>query len=253
MCCRTLSAAQRECDMQNWAVIVAIQDYPSIFTGLAKKLADANAAAMQFRDWVIAVKSVPPANIIACAGEGCGWRTTGTSRKDIVDAFTQFVTTARVNGNVDELYVFFSGHGIAFSVDPYEPPIDVLIGSDFTEPATSGAACLRFQEIKESLRVAVGPFFFNDTATTEIYPLSLYDALPIWAETAFHEPPKPAETLAKCAFRTRIDRNRSEEHTSELQSPCNLVCRLLLEKKKKLDIQHQPYDPQYRVTHASVR
>jgi hypothetical protein len=166
--------------MQNWAVIVAIQDYPSIFTGLAKKLADANAAAMQFRDWVIAVKSVPPANIIACAGEGCGWRTTGTSRKDIVNAFTQFVTTARVNGNVDELYVFFSGHGIAFSVDPYEPPIDVLIGSDFTEPSTSGSACLRFQEIKESLRVAVGPgkhFYFIDACRNPMSASSIRPAV----------------------------------------------------------------------------
>src|ERR1039457_6404872 len=68
-------------------------------------------------------------------------------------------------------------------------------------------------------------FFFNDTATTEIYTLSLHDALPICARWRY----RPwAEAAARRGFGPR-----SEEHTSELQSPCNLVCRLLLEKKKK--------------------
>src|SRR3954462_7606774 len=70
-------------------------------------------------------------------------------------------------------------------------------------------------------------FFFNDTATTEIYTLSLHDALPI----------SPAITTSR-AMRMRQAQlrpplPRSEEHTSELQSHDNLVCRLLLEKKKK--------------------
>src|SRR5574338_1673853 len=68
-------------------------------------------------------------------------------------------------------------------------------------------------------------FFFNDTATTEIYTLSLHDALPIWL------------TRACSRWRSRRSRPRrrarSEEHTSELQSPWHLVCRLLLEKKKQ--------------------
>src|SRR5256885_11838322 len=69
-------------------------------------------------------------------------------------------------------------------------------------------------------------FFFNDTATTEIYTLSLHDALPIC--------PAVALLFAGCAALGRWPQcRRSEEHTSELQSPCNLVCRLLLEKKKK--------------------
>src|SRR5256885_6486600 len=76
-------------------------------------------------------------------------------------------------------------------------------------------------------------FFFNDTATTEIYTLSLHDALPI---SCIRTGPLPD---AGVMFdRPRTDRNRSEEHTSELQSPCNLVCRLLLEKKKKRDSKH---------------
>src|SRR5256885_15609931 len=74
-------------------------------------------------------------------------------------------------------------------------------------------------------------FFFNDTATTEIYTLSLHDALPI-SQTS------PAPALRRAPAQALVvapvvnTSSRSEEHTSELQSPCNLVCRLLLEKKK---------------------
>src|SRR5450631_4919623 len=69
-------------------------------------------------------------------------------------------------------------------------------------------------------------FFFNDTATTEIYTLSLHDALPISISTC-----RPCRGLN---WRGAFWRgSRSEEHTSELQSHVNLVCRLLLEKKKK--------------------
>src|SRR5256885_5758168 len=81
-------------------------------------------------------------------------------------------------------------------------------------------------------------FFFNDTATTEIYTLSLHDALPILE----HARARGVEVWGdEYPYNTsgsdgRIllvpDWARSEEHTSELQSPCNLVCRLLLEKKK---------------------
>src|SRR5688572_33487748 len=74
-------------------------------------------------------------------------------------------------------------------------------------------------------------FFFNDTATTEIYTLSLHDALPISAGRAALKSAGCAGGRASscsCSART----TRSEEHTSELQSQSNLVCRLLLEKKK---------------------
>src|SRR5258708_27134025 len=97
-------------------------------------------------------------------------------------------------------------------------------------------------------------FFFNDTATTEIYTLSLHDALPIsraWTKRRHSSrrcsPARAA--IASCATRSssrtsgrrstsrrrrsRTASARSEEHTSELQSPDHLVCRLLLEKKNK--------------------
>src|SRR2546425_3724253 len=86
-------------------------------------------------------------------------------------------------------------------------------------------------------------FFFNDTATTEIYTLSLHDALPIWTRSQRSDPGRQRLLWRRAAFRAarrcprgpRCDglRLRSEEHTSELQSLAYLVCRLLLEKKKK--------------------
>src|SRR5688572_31567997 len=81
--------------------------------------------------------------------------------------------------------------------------------------------------------VAILFFFFNDAATTEIYTLSLHDALPI-----FRVMESADEPLLRADERQVRDLHahaagRSEEHTSELQSQSNLVCRLLLEKKKK--------------------
>src|ERR1022692_778036 len=78
-------------------------------------------------------------------------------------------------------------------------------------------SCLRF-------------FFFNDTATTEIYTLSLHDALPIYDAREHRVAARQRALRAQPV----VGRHRSEEHTSELQSPFNLVCRLLLEKKRKL-------------------
>src|SRR3712207_6989571 len=98
-------------------------------------------------------------------------------------------------------------------------------------------------------------FFFNDTATTEIYTLSLHDALPIWAAEQ-PIPGVPCPTERSCGARSRprpllsaraplVSPSppvlRSEEHTSELQSRQYLVCRLLLEKKKLNLIQLKTY------------
>src|SRR6266487_7031183 len=81
-------------------------------------------------------------------------------------------------------------------------------------------------------------FFFNDTATTEIYTLSLHDALPISPDGRLIENVRrqtPVGRLEEVAhhFVQARPQPRSEEHTSELQSPVHLVCRLLLEKKKQ--------------------
>src|SRR2546427_7951627 len=99
-------------------------------------------------------------------------------------------------------------------------------------------------------------FFFNDTATTEIYTLSLHDALPIClrcprsavsarlipSQSARRRPASPGRRRR----RIRAGSERSEEHTSELQSQSNLVCRLLLEKKNERVDTHS-MSPTHRV------
>src|SRR5690242_21009630 len=92
-------------------------------------------------------------------------------------------------------------------------------------------------------------FFFDDTATTEIYTLSLHDALPIFDKVGadfnlafeLHCTVRDHNRVAVIAWQ-----GRSEEHTSELQSHVNLVCRLLLEKKKKTP---HPTAPNANITH----
>src|SRR2546430_5465817 len=105
------------------------------------------------------------------------------------------------------------------------------------------------------LRYRILFFFFNDTATTEIYTLSLHDALPISPNTA-DAPPMPPVAFTNLlvisaiaavvplllGFLPGLRIPRSEEHTSELQSQSNLVCRLLLEKKNKTEAaRYAPY------------
>src|SRR5207244_12210666 len=82
--------------------------------------------------------------------------------------------------------------------------------------------------------------FFNPPATTDIYTLSLHDALPISMKTSCRtpsspicSPPRPRSGRSQRTMSGCRSRHRSEEHTSELQSPDHLVCRLLLEKKKE--------------------
>src|SRR5690348_17907777 len=106
-------------------------------------------------------------------------------------------------------------------------------------------------------------FFFTDTATTEIYTLSLHDALPISARSGRAPSARTSRSTRRtCSAPWGCSRSpcstrtcawacpRSEEHTSELQSPVHLVCRLLLEKKKRAnDLPHNC--PQlHRLQHA---
>src|SRR2546430_8962422 len=101
-------------------------------------------------------------------------------------------------------------------------------------------------------------FFFNDTATTEIYTLSLHDALPIFSLTPYWN----GFALSYSGGDANVGQiglgitvHRSEEHTSELQSQSNLVCRLLLEKKKKIkrDIARVIDSCNYHVRHYIQR
>src|SRR2546422_5898510 len=94
-------------------------------------------------------------------------------------------------------------------------------------------------------------FFFNDTATTEIYTLSLHDALPILVIEA------GAQSVALVVldligfFHDEVEKIRSEEHTSELQSRLHLVCRLLLEKKKSEEARKKKEQQQEQPGHLA--
>src|SRR5258708_29257577 len=105
-------------------------------------------------------------------------------------------------------------------------PFKALMFLTLMRPSLVSFLVLWLKLVKDFLKVR---FFFNDTATTEIYTLSLHDALPIL---------RPSRTRTPTTSRARYLKpgkkrsRRSEEHTSELQSPDHLVCRLLLEKKK---------------------
>src|SRR5207237_7231129 len=93
-------------------------------------------------------------------------------------------------------------------------------------------------------------FFFNDTPPTEIYTLSLHDALPISSSISISGAPVSGEWMLPSAQYMGLPsamsiHSRSEEHTSELQSHLNLVCRLLLEKKKKFNCDINKYIKNY--------
>src|SRR5437763_12975729 len=108
-----------------------------------------------------------------------------------------------------------------------------------------------------SLSLCIIFFFFTDTLSTETYTLSLHDALPIFGHDQFmtallqhSRDPRRMRPRLQCDAHPLETGTRSEEHTSELQSPMYLVCRLLLEKKKKkkehateanLKIQHKTW------------
>src|SRR5436309_15691850 len=87
-------------------------------------------------------------------------------------------------------------------------------------------------ELSDPLALPSCLFFFNDSAPTEIYTLSLHDALPIYHAVLADRARERWQPAERCSSHHRRDeRDRSEEHTSELQSREKLVCRLLLEKK----------------------
>src|SRR2546430_5505639 len=106
-------------------------------------------------------------------------------------------------------------------------------------------------------------FFFNDTATTEIYTLSLHDALPISPRGTFQRAARAWSARGVGRHRGELPPDtdshlRSEEHTSELQSQSNLVCRLLLEKKKniinrRITSTYRRHDPRTAITRARTR
>lgn len=151
------------------AFIIAIEDYPNSTT-LAPQLLGTNKDAEAFRDWLIKKKKVETASILACAGPGCAWRTTGTTHDEIVRELQKLSTEWKEENN-DELYFYFSGHGFSYEGDNATIQIDVFVASDFIDSDDSGDACLQFQEIQRKLWTSLGPgnhYYFVDACRNPI-------------------------------------------------------------------------------------
>ncbi len=151
------------------ALIIAIEDYPNS-TALAQQLPGTNKDAEAFRNWLISQKKVDEANILACAGPACTWRTTGTTHDEIV-AELQKLAQRWKDENNDELYFYFSGHGFSYEADKETIQIDVFVASDFVDTDNSGDACLQFQEIQMKLWASLGPgnhYYFIDACRNPI-------------------------------------------------------------------------------------
>src|SRR5438876_5477750 len=113
-----------------------------------------------------------------------------------------------------------------------------------------------------NLRTSSSFFFISDSATTQIYTLSLHDALPICSHQLLTQQLLGERILPQASLiqkhgtdagdKGREHPGRSEEHTSELQSPVHLVCRLLLEKKKKSNMSQSMPRRNYRPVDSSL-
>jgi DNA-binding protein HU-beta len=151
------------------AFIIAIEDYPNSTT-LAQQLPGTNIDAEAFRAWLIDKKKVDTASILACAGPGCAWRTTGTTHDEIVAELQKLSTSWKEEDN-DELYFYFSGHGFSYEADNATIQIDVFVASDFVDADNSGDACLQFQEVQKKLWLSMGPgnhYYFIDACRNPI-------------------------------------------------------------------------------------
>jgi hypothetical protein len=164
------------------ALIVAIENYPNA-SGLAKELPGTNDAARSFCNWLAEKKGVQPkgkpgynrSTFFCCADKEVDFRTHGTTRDQIVRAVVSLENAAKEDlasgvAATDELYCFFSGHGLCY---PRNETVqdDLFIASDFTTMRKSGGACVKVTELMDLLRPALGPgdhYYFFDYSRTEV-------------------------------------------------------------------------------------
>ena len=151
------------------AIIIAIEKYPKSI-GLANELPGTNNAGDEFYKWFVERKLKPldpqvnPQDfVVGCVDHPYPWKTTGTSRPDVLAEIDNFVT--RFQDDTPELYFFFSGHGFSYTDMGWTRAIDVLVTSEFRARNNSGGACIKLQEIQEKLWSAMGPgdhYYFID-------------------------------------------------------------------------------------------
>lgn len=149
------------------AIVIAIQNYSKGKS--LPNLPGTNKDAEAFIRWLVDTKGVKPADIFCCAEKTVKARTTGTTSNEIIAELAKAVS--KWADKTEELYFYFSGHGFSYSASAFEKPIDILVASDFVDLATSGRACLKLDEIKTKLWMALGPkhhYYFIDACRNEI-------------------------------------------------------------------------------------
>src|SRR5262249_53234694 len=107
--------------------IIAIENYAQS-TSLGSPLQETNQAGENFRDWLMKKKGLKPADIFACAGPECPWRTTGPTRPEIIDELLKLAKAGQ--DKTAELYFFFSGHGFSYVESAFTAQTDVLVASN---------------------------------------------------------------------------------------------------------------------------
>ena len=149
------------------AIVIAIQNYSKGKS--LPNLPGTNKDAEAFIRWLVDTKRVKPADILCCAEKTVRARTTGTTSGEIIAELAKAVKNWA--DKTEELYFYFSGHGFSYSASAFEKSIDILVASDFADLATSGRACLKLDEIKTKLWMALGPkhhYYFIDACRNQI-------------------------------------------------------------------------------------
>lgn len=149
------------------AIVIAIQNYSKGKS--LPNLPGTNKDAEAFIRWLVETKRVEPADILCCAGKTVKARTTGTTSGEIIAELAKAVKNWA--DKTEELYFYFSGHGFSYAASAFEKSIDILVASDFADLTTSGRACLKLDEIKTKLWMALGPkhhYYFIDACRNQI-------------------------------------------------------------------------------------
>jgi hypothetical protein len=163
-----LERGEKVMAVKSRAFVIAIERYDRA-VGMANTLPSTNAGAQEFYDWLVGVKKVAPADIYACAEPSIPWRTSGTTRPEILAALGDLVVAGQ--DATSDLFFFFAGHGFSYEDGAWEKPIDVLVASEYVRPGTSGGACLKLQEVQEKLYQAMGPgnhFYFIEACRNPV-------------------------------------------------------------------------------------
>jgi hypothetical protein len=152
------------------ALIIAIEEYPEMGGLSSSQLEGTNEAARSFYAWLTGRKEVAPESIYVCCGDpGFAPNTRGTGRMDVLYALRDLAHAGR--DRTEELFVFYSGHGLVRVDNQVGDSVDLLVGSDAFPPDLLGEACINVQELKDWLRKSMGTgdhYYFIDACRNPV-------------------------------------------------------------------------------------